>query len=383
MCKRSSVLIGMAMSLCASAQLSFPNAKKGISFYAKDTSAFMQFNARIQSQASYSDNFNGENPESNMLIRRMRLKFKGFVVDPRYEYKLELAMSNRDMGNRRDEAQVNNSPKLVLDAVFKYNFAPRHSIWFGQTKLPGNRERVISSQALQFVDRSAVNAFFNIDRDFGFWYWYKNKDFVVPYTASLALTRGEGRNITIDNVGGFSYTGRFEIYPFGQFNSKGDYFSADLEREQSPKLAIGTSYCMNINTDRSAGQLGNFVSDSTGPIYRDLNTLFIDAVFKYKGLSIQTEYAKRILSSPHPEFRSGDGFVIQSGYLFFRNYELALRYTDIELTNSGDTDDYTEYTLGISNYILDHKLKWQCDYSIVDGFSDRSQRFRFQVEIGI
>jgi phosphate-selective porin OprO and OprP len=34
----------------------------------------------------------------------------------------------------------------VLDAVAKWNFAENFSLWFGQAKLPGNRERVISSQ---------------------------------------------------------------------------------------------------------------------------------------------------------------------------------------------------------------------------------------------
>ena len=55
----------------------------------------------------------------------------------------------------------------MLDAVVKYAFSKNQQIWFGQTKLPGNRERVISSMALQFVDRSNVNSKFNIDRDFG------------------------------------------------------------------------------------------------------------------------------------------------------------------------------------------------------------------------
>ena len=53
------------------------------------------------------------------------------------------------------------------DAVVKYKATKNLEFWFGQTKLPGNRERVISSQALQFVDRSLVNSRFNIDRGSG------------------------------------------------------------------------------------------------------------------------------------------------------------------------------------------------------------------------
>ena len=54
-----------------------------------------------------------------------------------------------------------------MDAVLKNHINENWSLWFGQTKLPGNRERVYSSQELQFVDRSLVNARFNLDRDVG------------------------------------------------------------------------------------------------------------------------------------------------------------------------------------------------------------------------
>jgi hypothetical protein len=38
---------------------------------------------------------------------------------------------------------------------------------FGQTKLPGNNQRVVSSGSLEFTDRTINNSRFNIDRDFG------------------------------------------------------------------------------------------------------------------------------------------------------------------------------------------------------------------------
>jgi hypothetical protein len=41
------------------------------------------------------------------------------------------------------------------------------TIGFGQTKLPGNNQRVVSSGSLEFTDRTINNSRFNIDRDFG------------------------------------------------------------------------------------------------------------------------------------------------------------------------------------------------------------------------
>ena len=39
----------------------------------------------------------------------------------------------------------------------KWNFYKNFELWFGQAKLPGNRERVVSSGNLQLVDRSILN----------------------------------------------------------------------------------------------------------------------------------------------------------------------------------------------------------------------------------
>ena len=55
----------------------------------------------------------------------------------------------------------------LFGCFIQYNFYKNLSIKLGQGKLPGNRERVISSGNLQFVDRSRLNSRFNIDRDFG------------------------------------------------------------------------------------------------------------------------------------------------------------------------------------------------------------------------
>ena len=63
--------------------------------------------------------------------------------------------------------QTSNSARIILDAVIKWEFAKNTTLWFGQTKLPGNRERLVSSQKLQFVDRSLLNSKYNLDRDIG------------------------------------------------------------------------------------------------------------------------------------------------------------------------------------------------------------------------
>lgn len=382
----------MIITFSVKAQFNYETVDKGLSFKSNDDRVKMKLSFRVQSLTSFETNESGNDHEMKAMVRRMRLKSKGYIYNPKFEYKLELALSNRDQGITKDASRVSDGSKIVLDAVMKYNINKKHQIWFGQTKLPGNRERVISSMALQFVDRSNVNSKFNIDRDFGVQYRLKQKIGNMPLTLAAAVSTGEGRNITATNEqNGLSYTGRLEFYPFGNFTSKGDYFSADLKREIKPKLSIGVTSCLNENTNRSGGQLGSFVelADSSGNLtsqYNDITTLFIDAIFKYNGLSVMGEYANKNLSKDIDGFTSGYGYVGQLGYLFDNNYEFAARYTSVDLAKGlGVTQNTTEYTLGLSRYIVGHKLKVQSDISYItkENADDSNYRIRFQIEFGI
>ena len=85
----------------------------------------------------------------------------------------------------------------------KWNFSGNFVLWAGQTKLAGNRERVVSSGDLQMVDRSLLNSRFNIDRDIGLQlrhHFNLTDTFIVKEVFSIS--QGEGRNVTTGNLGG-------------------------------------------------------------------------------------------------------------------------------------------------------------------------------------
>ena len=128
-----------------------------INFTAQDSSFSVKFAPRFQllSTTDWEDNGDGYG-ESNtsFIIRRARLKFSGFAVSPKLQYKFELGLSNRDIAGASEFNK--NTPRYILDAVIKWNFYENLVLWVGQTKLPGNRERVISSADLQLVDRSFI-----------------------------------------------------------------------------------------------------------------------------------------------------------------------------------------------------------------------------------
>ncbi|WMI68658.1 porin [Mangrovimonas sp. YM274] len=393
-------LTALAVMLCCmltshAQETNSPKFGKGLfNLVGKDSSWTMKIGARVQllGSTTWTEN-DGDlgNLQSSMLVRRSRLKFDGYALTPKLKYKLEFGLSNRDMSGA--SYYTHNSPRFVMDAVMKWNFHGNFVLWFGQTKLPGNRERVISSANLQFVDRSILNAGFNIDRDMGIQLHHQiaiTKKFVIKEV--LAISQGEGRNVTTGNLGGQQYTGRLEMYPFGTFEGKEDYMGSDLKRTKSPKLALGVSYDFNDNAVRTRSNMGTYMETDNGLFETDITTLFVDAMFKYRGLSIMGEYANRDADTPVAVnsdgtptgdiVQVGSGYNLSAGYLFKSNWEVAGRYANTDFKEITGRDTTNEYTLGVSKYIVGHKLKVQSDITYAD-FAVQSDKlgWRLQFEI--
>ena len=356
----------------------------------KDSSWTMKLGTRIQvlGIANFED---GESPETNMLVRRARIKMDGFAFSPKLKYKIELGLSNRDIGGV--SSFTNNAPRYILDAVIKYNFYENFVLWFGQTKLPGNRERVISSGNMQQVDRSLLNSRFNIDRDMGFQLRHHidvSDNFVIREI--FAFSQGEGRNVTSGNLGGHQYTGRIEILPMGNFQSKGDYSASDLKREPKPKLAVGVTYDHNNNAVKTRSNLGSYMANDDGFYETNINTWFVDAMFKYQGFSLMFEYADRDAGDPVAKNSDGtetgdivlvgSGVNFQGGYLFKNNVEVSGRFTENQYGSITGRPMETQYTLGLSKYFVGHKLKVQTDASLLN-IPGRADQFMYRLQVDL
>jgi hypothetical protein len=352
-----------------------PFGKGIINYVAKDSSFSVKFAPRIQFRANTFWLHDGEQygkPLQNFIIRRARLKFDGYAVTPKLKYKIELGLSNRDIAGANEFNR--NSPRYILDAVIMWNFYENFELWVGQTKLPGNIERVVSSANLQLIDRSILNSRFNIDRDIGFQLRHQinlGENFIIK--EKLAYSQGEGRNVTIGNLGGHQYTGRLELLPFGAFQSKGDYSQSDLKREPTPKLMMGFTYDFNNNAVRARSNLGLYMTTSTGYYETDISTIFVDGMFKYRGFALMYEYANREAAAPvaveedgtptGAVVLEGDAFNTQASYLFKNNYEVTGRYTQINYYKVTEEPADKQYTLGLSKYVVGHKLKVQTDFT--------------------
>lgn len=356
-----------------------------LNFKGADDSWSIKMGARMQLLSANLWSYDaGEltNYSSAAVVRRYRLKFDGYVYSPKVKYKIELGMSNHDLSGSNEASKY--APRLVLDAVIKWNFVENFVVWFGQTKLPGNLERVISSANLQLVDRSRVNKEFTLDREFGIQLrHHTNLTDKFVMRERIAIAQGEGRNVAIDNTGGHHYMGRIELLPFGLFEGKGDYVGGDLKREKTPKLMLSSTYSYNVDAQKNKGSQGLYFSDIDEMyegVTTDVKSFFVDAMFKYNGFSFMGEYAKR--DAGNMLVRVGDGLNLATGYLFKSNWEVAGRFTRVDLT---DRELRDEYTLGVSRYVVGHKLKIQSDLTYANiakvGASDDLSQLGFRVQV--
>ena len=367
------------------------NFDKGLGFFDPDSVFGLNIRFRMQNRAAMNtisgSNLAPENFEAN--VRRLRLRFDGFVGNTDFTYYLQLSFSRGDQ-----DWDNTGFPGIVRDAMVFYNFSPDFYMGFGQGKLPGNRQRVTSSGSQQFADRSAVNAIFNIDRDFGVMAYYNSGNEGFVYRVKTAISSGEGRNVVLTNPG-LAYTGRIELLPLGEFKKDGDFLEGDLLREKSPKVSLGATLSYNHRAVKSSGQRGVYL-----PEEQNILSSFIDLIAKFNGWAVATEFALRNITDQQVFIVdesllytfTGWGLNNQLSYVFPSNYEIAARYTYIEPGNTVKWFQNKQdiYTLGFTKYMPDHKNKLQLNISYHDnpGFNYASGakqywNIMFQVEMGI
>lgn len=378
--------------------------EKGIEIVQKDSLFSLRFQFRMQSRVGYmSKSTSSEDdldftPESfEARVRRLRLAMRGFVYSTKLRYYIQLSFSRGDMDwESTAESIYNTSPNIVRDAVIYYEPIRDLRLGFGQTKLPGNRQRTVSSGNLQFFDRSIVNATFTIDRDFGLFAFYEKE----YYAIKGSVTSGEGRNSTKSDKG-LNYTARIEYLPFGRFTGDNEDCEGDLGREKRPKLVLSCGYNYNAHAVRTGGTLGN---DLYSPV--NMQNLHADVLFKYKGFALLSEYCNRIVDVPITENADGKHRVVYNGfgsntqisYMFKNNYEIAARYSFItpnkniyENANFPSVNEKRQdhVHLGITKYLYGHRLKLQGNilYQMTKDLKNDSQKNQvgavFQIEMGI
>jgi phosphate-selective porin OprO/OprP len=369
--------------------LPYYNFGKGVGITSPDSIFQLNIRFRIQNR------FEVQKPAGKPYffdgqVRRLRLRFDGYVGNPRFLYVLQLSFAPGDVGQLEDGENIN----IIRDAVVYYRYSKKLNLGFGQTKLPGNRQRVNSSGALQLTDRSIVNSKFNIDRDFGFFAnWFQDNKHEFSWNIRSAISTGDGRNFTRSPDSGLAYTAKAELLPFGLFSKDGVYFEGDLVREARPKMMLSIAWHYNHKAKRQAGVLGDDLYQN-----RNLRSVLADFLFKYRGWALMATYMNRHTLHPvtmndvgqQKLVYTGQGSDLQASYLTPSGLEIISRLSILQPAK--EVRDYfpnqAQCVIGLTKYVWEHAFKVQLEGG-VDRFSPKDEArtynpyVRLQVEMGI
>lgn len=362
---------------------------KGIAYRSPGEGFSLTMRPRMQNLVAVSLDRSFGLDEIEARIKRLQVKFDGYVYSPKLVYAIQLGFTGR-------AANARSNSNIVSDAILYYRPARTWSFGLGQTKIQAGRAQITSSGLLQFADRSIVNGEFGADRDFGIFIRYdlpRSRGFT--FSAKSSVTLGKGRNWGRSSGGGLLYTRRLELYPLGRFKEKGESSEGDLAHEEQVKILLAGAYSYNNKAVRTQGQRGDLLPDGAS---RNIGSWYADFLLKYRGFSFCADFMGRSCSDPvfDDEARTwiytGWGLNVQAGYVIRRKWEVALRNSVLfprsEVQPRAGYKHRIQTTAGVSRYIVGHALKVQADVSYnhrsraaKDGYS--RWLFAFQLEIGI
>ncbi|MEC3908683.1 hypothetical protein VOI54_16770 [Tamlana sp. 2201CG12-4] len=322
-------------SISSNSNLSY-SAQDGLKIDLNDTE--LRFNGFIQPYASTTKEIE-ERAFNRMSLKRARLNFSGRSLKEKLSIHVNLDF-------------VNDS--ILLDAYFGVHFG-KFNIYAGQKhNKVNNLEMNLDERNITYLNRSLLSsAFSRSGREFGVFIepeFSINQWYIQPV---LSVTSGNGRNNferTNDTLfGGLKYAARINVFPFGKFSEKEHRTIHDIHRESTPKLAIGASVSRNFQASDAVGeQIGDitFYDLNRSLKNANLDQLYLDVLFKWRGLSFLTEYAStrahanvqltnedRELISPENIFNYyalGEAINLQLGYFFKNNISVDIRSTFVQ-----------------------------------------------------
>lgn len=377
---------------------------KGYTLSSKDGRFSIQIRGRLQFRYDVEHpNLPGKDLQQSLQIRRMRLVLMGTLFSPYIKYHLQFGFSPRDMQNDlpNESGSIRRNP--LRDARLEFDRLRDFTVWVGQFKVPFSRQRMLSSAYMNLVDRSIVNAEFNLDRDIGVQAMSKDLGGLggkLAYYAGVFM--GEGRNSFDLTDFGMLYVGRFEVLPFGKFD---DYAEGDLARAKKPGLSIGAAYSYQDRAHAARGVVGDLPTDRGTTDFHHMNA---DILFKWRGVSVQTAFHLRKglrrksggalddMGAPIPTVaaRSGASWYGQLGWMVPKiPLEVVGRYGLIRNIYGKESSllNADEAGGGLNWYFVGHDLKLQLDYfrlwdeSMGKTFADAARhgtdRVRLQIQL--
>ena len=317
---------------------------------------------------------------SEFDLRRARSVLEGFAFNPETTYFVQF---RSDTNGTTTQPTTTRSTTQLYDAYIDLKQIPWANLRVGQYRTLFGRQEYVSSALLQFVDRGFVAEAFvpnGIDRrDQGLTIHSDDKKYPVNY--AFGLFNGVGINLTRlglntpSNANELMYVGRITVDILG----KPGYPESDLAYSQTPQLAVGVSYGYNSGLQTNTTGVGSNTQISTsiaslgnGRLLNqgvvNLGTTGVDVIFKYKGLSLQSEgFVRNVDTRDHSkQIGNATGFYVQGGYFVVpKTIELVGRYSYMDPDTLRAQDIISSVVGGINWYLIGHEHKLQFDYGVV------------------
>jgi len=362
-------------------------AGKGLQYQSEDGNILQWFGLRGQFRYSYpfsSDPVTpgdfGGNDTHTFSVRRARFKTGGHLLRPWLSNFVEIDLKN----------------KRFYHGYLQIRKVRWFQLRFGQWKAEFSRERVVSSGKQQLVDRSIVNRDFTVDAQFGAMLHgrlFRHRPFDSQYY--FGVFAGNGRLSLGDGDGFPMYLWR---YQWNFMRRDAGFTESDVERHETAAGSVSVSVVRNrspytrFNGDGGA-QLEGFEPGVPGQY--DLTQANVDAVYFYKGLSLQTEFHwKKVEDRVNRTLRRLRGVYFQAGYFPSEALswvpsplEVAGRVAFVDPDLQVREDARSEYTVGVNWYFQRHRNKLNFEVArlgVDDPSGDLSDtRVRIQWEVSL
>jgi hypothetical protein len=286
-------------------------------------------------------------------LHAAKLILHGHIYDPALTYHFQI---NAGEG------------KVVAEDVYLHLRAtPWFGVLVGQNEVTFNRQHITLEAYQELVERSSVDARFNLQRDIGAALYFSDPE--SHYEATLGLWNGARQNSANDDTG-YMGTLRLAYSPLGPISFR----EADLANSQTPRVSFAVAGAYNPERIVAPAAAG-----ANATALHHVAQGVAEATFRYHGVSLSNElHARRqaIDSGPHV-FDTG-GFVQLGCFVVPTHLQLAGRVARVAGTVN-KTDTVGEQTGGVSYYFLGHRLKVQADASRLqtrafnDGWRARAQ----------
>jgi len=357
-----------------------------LKFKSGDKAFETQIGGRVMADYAFMNDNDLNNRGNASELRRARLFIKGKAYTD-FGYKLQL-----DFGGDSVE---------IKDAYLQYNGWKPASVTLGNHKMPFGLEELTSSKYITFMERSAANEIFSVGRKNGLSVGTNGDNWSL--TGAVHMDGIDNNNLNQDED--YGYGARVTFAPIAE-KTQVVHLGAALHHQNYQKTGGASGKVSGRPEVHTADKIFNGASITA----EDYDQFGLEAATVFGPFSAQAEYFKRDINATVSgldqnldawyaygsyfitgESRAYDAskgefgrvkpksVVGQGGY---GAWEVALRYTDINLEDNGAGDKGNITTVGL-NWYTTRNIRLMADYTTanVDGKKDDFNAFQVRGQI--